>query len=215
MREPTDALIENLARDATPVKALSPPYARAGAFVAAVLAVMGAVAFFAGHVDEALSSFSDMPFAAAFAGALVTGVCAIVAAVVLSVPGRSEAWMLLPLPGALLWLLGSGTQCYQAVAAFGWGDDGPFASMACFEFIATAGLPVAVGIYFLLRRSVETNLAEVTALAGLGAAMLAAALLQFFHPHSADPVDLASHIAAVIALIAAMMTLGRRALKRA
>ena len=34
MREPTDALIEKLARDATPVKALPSPFVRAGVFVA-------------------------------------------------------------------------------------------------------------------------------------------------------------------------------------
>lgn len=213
MRETTDALIEKLARGAAPVKPLSPPFVRAGVFVAAVLVVMGAAATFAGHVDSVLSDLSDMPFAAAFAGALITGVSAIVAAVVMSVPGRSDSWALLPLPGALLWLLSSGVQCYQSVAAFGWGDGGPFASVACFEFITLAGAPVAVGIFFLLRRAVSINLVGVTALAGLGAAMLAAALLQFFHPHGANPVDLATHIVAVIALMVVMMTLGRRALK--
>ncbi|MCE9522633.1 MAG: DUF1109 domain-containing protein [Alphaproteobacteria bacterium] len=215
MRKNTDELITQLTQDATPVTPLWPPYMRAGAFLAAVIAVMGGVAVFAGHVDETLASFIDMPAAAAFAGAIITGVCAIVAAVMLSVPGRSDGWMVLPLPGALLWLTSSGVQCYQSVAASGWGDGGPFASMACFQFIALAGLPVSAGVYLLLRRAVAINLAAVTAYAGLGAAMLAAALLQFIHPHGANPVDLASHIAAIVSLMVVMLALGRRALRLA
>lgn len=212
MRESTDVLIEKLARGGTPVKALSSPFVRASVFVAAILAVMGAVAVFGGHIDEVMSNLTDMAFVAALAGALITGVGAIFAAVVTSVPGRPEAWALLPLPGALLWLLGSSVQCYQFVTVSGWGDGGPFASRVCFEFIVMAGAPVAAGIFFVLRRAVATNLAGVTALAGLGAAMLAAALLQFMHAHGTNPVDLATHIVAVSLLMVVMMTLGRRAL---
>ncbi len=43
---------------------------------------------------------------------------------------------------------------------------GPFASMACFEFIARTGAPGAVRVFLLLRRAVSGNLAGVTALAG-------------------------------------------------
>lgn len=213
MRKDTDALIEKLAREAAPVRALPPPLVRAGTFIAISFAVMGVVAAFAGDVDAVWSNLADLAFAASLAGALIAGVAAIVAAVVLSVPGRPASWALLPLPGALLWLAGSGVECLQSVAASGWGDGDPFASAACFRFIATAGVPLALGLYFLLRRSVATHLTGVTALAGLGAAMLAAALLQFMHAHGANPVDLATHIVAVSLLMVLMMTLGRRALE--
>jgi len=209
----TDELIDTLSRKATPVTPLWPPHLRAGAFLALVIAIMAAFAMFDGNVGATLSSFASAPSLAAFAGALITGVCAIVAAVMLSVPGRSDGWMFLPLPGALLWFVSSFVQCYQSVEATGWGTEGPFARMGCFEFISLVGLPVAAGVYFLLRRAVAINLAAVTAYAGLGSAMLAAALLQLMNAHPADPLDLASHSAAVIMLMTVMMTVGRRALK--
>lgn len=214
MRDDTDALIEKLARDSAPVKPLAPPLARAGVFIALAIAVSTVVATVGGDVDSVWSNLSHLAFAGSLAGALSAGISAIVAAVVLSVPGRSDAWALLPLPGALLWLASGGVECYQSVAAVGWGDGDPFASRVCFEFIVTAGAPVAAGLFFVLRRSVATNIAGVTALAGLGAAMLAAALLQFMHAHGANPIDLATHIAAVALLMVAMMTLGRRGLER-
>lgn len=213
MREPTDTLIERLSRSAAPVKPLWPPYLRAAAFVAGALLVMSAVAALAGQANIVFANLGDMPFAAAFVGALVTGICAVVAAIMTSVPGRSEAWAFLPLPGAVLWLLSGGVECYRYVAAFGLGGDGPFASLGCFLFIVMAGVPAAVGVFFLLRRTVSINLVGVTALAGLGAAMLAVALLQFFHPPGTNPVDFATHIVAVVALMAFMLTLGRRALE--
>ena len=215
MREDTDALIAKLAREATPVKALLSPLVRAGGFVALALAVMGAVAATAGDVDSVWPKLSDLTFAGSLAGALIAGVAAIVASVVLSVPGRSESWALLPLPGVALWFVSSGAECFQSVADSGWGDGNPFASAACFRFIVTAGVPLALGIFFLLRRAVATNLVAVTALGGLGAAMLAAALLQFMHAHGANPVDFATHVVAVALLMVVMMTLGRSALRRA
>ena len=215
MRKDTNDLIEKLAREAAPVKALPPPLVRAGVFIAIAFAVMGVIAAFAGDADAVWSNLSDLAFAASLAGALIAGVAAIIAAVVLSVPGRPESWTLLPLPGALLWLAGSGAECFQSVAATGWGDGDPFASSACFRFIMVAGVPLAMGLYFLLRRSVATHLAGVTALAGLGAAMLAAALLQFVDAHGANPVDFATHVVAVALLIVVATTLGRRGLERA
>ncbi|MEQ1865715.1 MAG: NrsF family protein [Micropepsaceae bacterium] len=215
MGNDTDDLIEKLARDATPVKVLPSPLVRASVFVVLALAAMSAVAAFAGDVGGTLSKLSDLWFAGSLAGALIAGVAAIISAVVLSVPGRSESWALLPLPGMVLWLASSGAECFQSVAASGWGDGNPFASAACFRFILIAGVPLALGIYFLLRRAVATNLVAVTALGGLGAAMLAAALLQFMHAHGANPVDLATHVVAVALLMIVMMTLGRSALRRA
>jgi hypothetical protein len=215
MRNDTDDLIEKLARDAAPVKALPPPLVRAGAFIVLALTVMGAVAAFAGNVDGIWSKLSDPWFAGSLVGAMIAGVAAIMAAVVLSVPGRSESWALLPLPGVVLWLASSGAECFQSVAASGWGNGNPFASAACFRFIVIAGVPLALGVFFLLRRAVATNLVAVTALGGLGAAMLAAALLQIMHAHGANLVDFATHVVAVALLMVVMMTLGRSALERA
>lgn len=214
MSEDTNSLIERLAREAQPVKPLAPPLVRAGVFVAMVFAVMTGLVAIGGHPDDTLSHLLDIPFAAELAGAVIAGVAAIVAAAMMSIPGRAAAWIYLPLPGVLLWLAGGGVECYREMAA-GFEARSLFASSDCFWFIVTAGLPVAGAAYLLLRRAVPIHLVPVTALAGLGAALLAAALLQFMHAHGTNPIDFVTHVVAVGAVVLFMMVLGRAGLKRA
>lgn len=214
MADDTNTLIERLANDARPVKPLAPPWLRAFVFVAAVVAVMAGLVATAGDPAETLAHLLDMPFAAELAGALYAGVAAIVAAVMLSIPGRSEAWIYLPLPGIVLWLVGGGIECYREMVA-GFEVQSLFQSRDCFLFIVGAGLPVAAAAYVLLRRTVAVHLLPVTALAGLGAALLAAALLQFMHAHGTNPIDFVTHVVAVAAVVVFMVTAGRFGLRRA
>lgn len=214
MAEDTNSLIERLARGAQPVTPLAPPLVRAGVFVAVVVAVMAGLVAFGGHPAETLSHLFGMPFAAELAGAAFAGVAAIIAAVMMSIPGRSAAWIYLPVPGVLLWLAGGGVGCYREMAA-GFEVSSLFASRDCFWFIVSAGVPVAGAAYVLLRRAVPIHLAPVTALAGLGAALLAAALLQFMHAHGTNPIDFATHVVAVATVVLFMMVLGRVGLQRA
>jgi hypothetical protein len=209
MREDTNALIDRLAREAQPVKPLSSPWLRAGVFLAGVVSVMAIYAAFGGHVEETIAHMPSMPFAAELVGAVLAGAGAIVAAVVLSIPGRAHAWTLLPLPGIALWLFGGGLACYRQVTELGYVPTSLFASSDCFTFIVTIGVPTAIASYLALRRSLSLDIVNVAALAGLGAALLAAALLQFIHAHGTNPVDFGTHIVAVVLLTALAMTAGR------
>jgi hypothetical protein len=74
-------------------------------------------------------------------------------------------------------------------------------------------LPTAGAAYLLLRRTVSIHLLPVMALAGLGAAMLAAVLLQFVHAHGANPVDFATHAMAIVVLMFVMTVVGRVTLR--
>ena len=214
MSDDTNALIERLANEAKPVKPLAPPLLRAASFLAVVLAVMGGLAITGGEAAGTLAQLSETAFALDLLGALVAGVCAVVAAVMMSIPGRSEAWVYLPLPGVVLWLIGGGLECYQFVDAHGLGARSLLASRDCFVFIIGAGLPTAGAAYLLLRQTVSIHVVPVMALAGLGAAMLAAVLLQFVHVHGANPVDFATHVVAIAMLMLVTMAVGRYGLRR-
>jgi len=211
MPENTDNLIERLTRDAAPVKALRAPMVRAGAFLGVVVAVMSVLVAFAGDRAGLLSHLSDLPYAVTLAGAFVAGVSALVSAVMLSIPGRSEAWIYLPVPGALLWLAAGLVECARN-AAKGATEADAFAG-DCFIFILGAGAPVIAATYFLFRGTVPVHASSVAALAGLGAAWLAAFLLQLMHAHGASPIDFGSHILAVATLMLFAMTIGRPTLK--
>ncbi|MBP6010871.1 MAG: DUF1109 family protein [Alphaproteobacteria bacterium] len=215
MREDTDRMIERLAREAAPVKALASPWVRAGAFLALVLVAMGTLAALGGHVAATFDAIASGPFAAELLGALVAGVSSVVAAVMLSIPGRSPNWFYLPLPGLALWLIGGAVGCYRQVAQLGYQPTSIFDSKDCFFFILSAGLPTAVAAYFLVRRSLSVDVMRVLALAGLGAALLAATLLQFVHAHGTNPVDFATHVVAVTLIaLAAMASSGIESRRR-
>lgn len=212
MRETTSALIERLSSQAVPIKPLLPPWLRAAVLLVPVLGLMTAIAMLSGNPTRVTDHLSDPVFTMALAGSLLTGVSALFAAFMLSIPGRTESWGWLPLGPAAIWLTASTVQCYRHVEEYGIHDYSPFASADCFVFILMAGTPIAVATHFLLRRALSTNLIGVTALAGLAAATLAAALLAFFHPAGTNPVDFITHVVAVSALVLYMTTLGRSAL---
>ncbi len=205
----TDELIETLAQDAKPVRPLAPPLLRAGLLLAVLFAAMGALVAFGGHVEETLAHLARMPFTLELVGAVAAGVGAIVAAVMLSIPGRARAWLYLPLPGLALWLAGGGLECYRQVEELGYVPTTLFASQDCFVFIVSAGLPAAAAAYIFLRRHLSVDAVRVAALAGLGAALLAAALLQFIHAHGTNPVDFGTHVIAVVLLMLTAMAVGR------
>lgn len=205
----TDELIETLAQDAKPVRPLAPPLIRAGLLLFVLFAAMGALVAFGGHVEETLAHLARMPFTLELVGAVAAGVGAIVAAVMLSIPGRARAWLYLPVPGLALWLAGGGLECYRQVEELGYVPTTLFASQDCFIFIVSAGLPAAAAAYIFLRQHLSVDAVRVAALAGLGAALLAAALLQFIHAHGTNPVDFGTHVIAVVLLMLTAMAVGR------
>ncbi|MBL8706997.1 MAG: DUF1109 family protein, partial [Rhodospirillales bacterium] len=73
----------------------------------------------------------------------------------------------------------------------------------CFGFILGAGLPLGAGLTWMLRRARPLSPGPVAAMGGLGAAALAAVLLQFFHPFDITVMDLGMHALAVAIVIAA------------
>ncbi len=208
-RLPTERLIDRLVADARPVRRLRPPALRAALWLAAV-AVLATVA---------ILLLADMPLFAAraqnpwlaleMAGALVAGVAAVVAAFHLSLPDRAGAWALLPLPGLALWLAGSGLGCWADWIRFGTGRWDFGESLVCLRFIAAVGLPLGLSLLVMLRRACPLAPARVAAVGGLGAAGLSAFLLQFFHPFDVTVPDLAMHVLAAGAVVAAS-SLGAR-----
>lgn len=196
----TDKLIEDLSRDAKPVKPLAPPLTRAAMLLAGILAAMAAFAASGGHVSDTIAHLANPRFALELIGALTAGIAAIAAAVMLSIPGRAQAWLYLPLPGIALWLAGGALECYRQVDELGYVPASLFASRDCFLFIVSVGVPAAAAAYIFLRRHLSVDAVRVTALAALGTALLAAALLQFVHAHGTNPVDFGTHIVAVFLL---------------
>ena len=214
---PTRALIEVLAAEARPVRPLAPPLARAaglliglGLLFAGLIAAVGDPAALA-----ARAAGREMLTAGESAAMLVTAVVAICGAFALSVPGGSRAWLAASGAAALAWMLTSGASCYDLVVRLGPGGWRLNGHADCLLFIVAASSLVCAPLLWQLRKARPIDPAPVALLGGLGAAALAAFLLQFFHPFAVTVPDLGLHLAAVLVVIAVAHLLRRRALRPA
>lgn len=198
----TPELIDQLARDAMPIKRLASPLRRTCLFLAGVIAFVGMLVLVRGVAPGSLARFSDTRVALETMATALTGGAALLAAFSLAIPGRSPLWMALPFPPLALWLGASGYGCYRNWLVYG--ADGSLAlgrSADCFIFILMASLPMAVALFFALRLARPLNGNAVMALGALGVAGLAAAALQLFHPFDVTVTDLALHAAAVVLVV--------------
>jgi hypothetical protein len=207
-------LIDQLVDDAKPVKRLKAPLLRASLFVAGVMVLLAMLVLFRGIEPGSLERLFEMRVALETAATAVTGAAAIFAAFSLAIPGRSRIWMVLPIPPLVMWLATSGYGCYRNWVSYG--ANGSLAlghSADCFAFILTASIPMALALFFALRRAHPLNPGPVLSVGALGVAGLAAAALQFFHPFDVTVTDLTLHAIAVGLVVALVTAIGKPRLR--
>jgi hypothetical protein len=198
-----ERLIEKLAASAAPVRRLKPPAIRAAGWLAAVAAIAAVAILLFSNLDLFMHRVQDPKMQLELIGTALTGILAVIAAFHLSLPDRSPAWVLLPLPPFVLWLASSGYNCYRHWIVYGpdgWalGD-----SSDCFQFILLVSIPFGASLVLVLRRAFPLNPVRVALMGGLGVAALSAFVLQFFHPFDVTFMDLGVHLVA-IALVASI-----------
>jgi hypothetical protein len=207
-----DPLIQELAADLVPVRRLWSPAARTLGWLGtvAVAAVVLASIYGAGIMLHRLAAVPDMWLAVV--GSTLTAVLAAFAAFHLSLPGAKPTWILLPLPGALLWIAASGAGCLRTwlvpdthAASFGEVKD-------CLLFIVSMSVPLSLLLIVMLRRAYSLRPNLTAAVGGLAVAAAAATLLNFCHPYDATATDLLVHLLAVTLVVLANKALGGRVL---
>lgn len=213
MADAHDRLIGELAADLQPVRPLRPPPLRAVIWLMLVALIAAVLALFANLPAMAHRIMAVPDMWLTVLGSIATAVTASLAAFELSLPDRSRAWALLPLPAAALWLAASGLGCLRAyvlpgthVAAIGETRD-------CLIFIISLSVPLSAALIVMLRRACSLTPGLTATMAGLASAAAAATLLNFFHPYDAAATDLLVHLLAVGIVVAAVRALGPRALK--
>jgi hypothetical protein len=207
----TDKLIESLAAQLQPVRRLRAPLQRALLWLVLVGAVSAVLIVREAHLGVFMQRMATPRVMVDCIATALTAITAIIAAFELSVPGHSPLWSALPLPPFLLWLGASGLGCLaNGMSLHGAGG---FAgeSYVCFAFIAAASVPLAAGLFWMLRRARPIAPLPVAAMGTLGVAATAAFILQFFHPFDVTVIDLSLHLAAV-ALVILVGTAWRRKL---
>lgn len=209
----TEGVIAAMAADVRPVTPLAPPLRRALVTLAVLLAAGAASAWLWGDAAGLRTRYAgrDALMLLEMGAMLATALAAVIAAFILSVPGAAQSWRLAPLPPLIAWIALGGAGCVQDLerlgpAGFALGHGGD-----CLIFILAAGAAVGAPLLWRLSRARPIDPLPVALLGGLGAAALAALLLQFFHPFAVTLVDLGIHLGAV-AIVVALAGAGRRRL---
>jgi hypothetical protein len=137
-------------------------------FATALIAVLAAIR---GLRADFAEQINDTGYLVALAGAWLTGATAALAAFEVSLPDRSRAWLLLPLPAVLMWVSGFAVGCLGDWIAIPAGAPVAQDSIHCLTtiLIASAGL-IAVLLPMLRRsrtlRPAETAWIGILAVAG-------------------------------------------------
>ncbi|MGH6976738.1 MAG: NrsF family protein [Stellaceae bacterium] len=209
----TMALIETLAAKAQPVRRLRPPALRAALWLGAVGVLIALAIVLFSDLTLSMQRFQNARLDWEMAGMLLTGILAVVAAFHLSLPDRSVAWALLPLPPLALWLSSMGYNCYRDWFIDGWALG---SSWDCLKIIVGVSVPLCASLLYLLHRAAPLAPMRVAAMGGLGVASIAAFALQFFHPVDVTSLDLGTQAITVGLVVLATsvyerVTLGRTA----
>ena len=207
----TDQLIEQLSAELAPVQVLRAPALRALGWLAFVAVASALVVARFSHLELILPRLALPRVTVECIATALTAVTAILAAFELSVPDRSLRWAWLPLPSLLVWLGASGLGCLRNGLSLH-EPEGPLGhSPHCFLFITAASVPLAIALFWMLRRARPIHSLPVAAVGTLGVAATAAFVLQFFHPFDVTVIDLALHLGA-IALVVVIGTASRQPL---
>jgi hypothetical protein len=205
----TERLVQSLAAQLQPVRRLRPPAQRAAAWLAVVATVLLVAILCFANLGVFVRRMSSPRTALECAATALTAITAVIAAFEVSVPDGSPRWAWLPLPSLLVWLGAGGLGCLRNGVSLH-GPDGPLGdSPSCFSFIAGLSVPLAAGLFWMLRRARPIAPLPVALLGTLGVAATAAFVLQFFHPFDVTVIDLSLHLGAIGLVIAVGAALRR------
>ncbi|MFM0176635.1 DUF1109 domain-containing protein [Paraburkholderia sediminicola] len=186
----TSDLIDVLVADATPVRRLRPPVARAACWLLFAAAVMLFVGIAHGVRADLVVKLHQPLFATGVAAAVATGILAATAAFVASVPGRSRLWLLLPAPAFLTWVTTIGYGCLTNWVTIGPEGMSVGETARCFATLVLVGTPLSLAMLIMLRHVARLSPGPVTMAGSLAVAAITAVALSILHPLDATAMVL-------------------------
>lgn len=206
----TDDLVSILVVNLTPVRRLRPPGVRAACWLTLAAVVVGLLSIIQGIRPDLLQRLNDPAFAVSLAAALLTAALAAVAAFQVSLPDRSERWLLLPVPALVVWISNIGYQCLTQWIAIDpkgvmLGD-----AARCFATLVLSGLPLSLAMLLMLRYAAPLRPSAVALMGSLAVAGVTASALSLFHILDATALILMWNLGTTLVFIAAARLFGRR-----
>jgi hypothetical protein len=178
-------LIDTLTESATPVRRLRPPCVRATLWITFAALLFAGICLVHGMRPDMAERLRQPEFLVGMAGALATGILAAIAAFAVSLPDRSQSWLLLPVPALLLWMSTIGYGCLTDWVRIG--PDGIFLgeTVQCFALLLLTGVPLTIAMLVMVRYAALLRPTAVSLMAGLSVAAMTAFFHALIHDHDA------------------------------
>ncbi|NPT54376.1 NrsF family protein [Paraburkholderia elongata] len=186
----TSDLIDVLVADATPVRRLRSPAARAACWLLLAATVMLFVGIAHGVRADLAVKLHQPPFVISVAAATATGILAAMGAFLASVPGMSRRWLLLPAPASLVWVATMGYGCLTNWVTIGPEGMSIGETARCFATLVLVGMPLSLVMLILLRHVARLSPGPVTMVGSLAVAAVTAVALSILHPLDATAMIL-------------------------
>jgi len=208
----TPDLIESLVARAAPVRPLRSPLVRSAGWLLFAALILALIVFSHGVRPDLELSLRQPQFVVSNMAALLTGVFAAVAAFMVSIPGRSRNWLLLPVPALVVWMSTVGYGCLTSWVSLRSGELHLGDEAGCFAALVLTGAPLSLSVLLMLRHAAPLNPTPVAISAGLAVAGLTATTLSLFHNHDVSVWILVWSVGTVGLFIALGGLLGSRML---
>jgi hypothetical protein len=210
---PVDGLIDALVADAQPIRRAAPPLRRALVWLALAASVIGLLAVLHGLRPDLPARLRQPAFCLSLGATLATGASAAVAAMLVSLPDRSRAWLLLPLPAALIWVGGIGYGCLCHWVPFDPGGVAGAELRRCAATVLASSVPLSALMLWLLRHAARLGGGPALLAGSLAVAALTAAALSLLHEFDASLMILAWNLGAALLVFTLDAAIGRRVLR--
>ena len=206
----TPDLIEALAANATPVRRLRPPLARATLWLSFAAVVLILLAVSHGARPDLAQRLQQPIFLVGISASLLTGILAAIVSFLVSLPDRSRGWLLLPLPALVVWISTIGYGCLT-----NWVDvDASGLRMGeaarCFATLVLTSVPLSLLMFVMLRHAAPLRPMPVALTGSLAVAGMTASALSLFHAFDATVMILMWNLGSAVLLVGLGTLLGRK-----
>lgn len=206
----TPDLIDSLAADLTPVHRLRPPLVRAVGWLLLAALVLALLALVQGIRPDLAQRLHESAFVINLGATLATGILGAAAAFIVSLPGRSRWWLLLPAPALIAWLATIGYQCLTRWVNLDAGSITLGETARCFATLVLTGLPLSLALLIMLRYAAALRPTAVTLIGSLAVAGITATALTLFHAIDATVMILTWNLGAALLIIGLGAVVSRR-----
>ncbi len=206
----TPDLIAALAANASPVRRLRPPLARAAVWLLLAAFVVGLLAVGHGVRPDLAQRLQQPAFVIGVAASLLTAITAAVAAFAASLPDRSRLWLLLPVPALGLWVSTLGYGCLTEWVSVGPDGVQLGETVRCFATLVMTSSPLSLAMLVMLRHAAVLRPTAVILTGSLAVAAMTATSLSLLHSLDATVMIVTWNLGAAALIVALAGLFGRR-----